>query len=109
MQVTSNDLFIALDKWITNDLLTKGSPLQKGITTFLVLQGKNKLKEMIEPLAFLADKEGKFIKEDLHTNMKEALKQMGNSYNIPIINYTFDQADLDKIFSYLGDNDGKSI
>ena len=38
--------------------------------------------------------------------MKLALNKMGDRATIPIINYTFDEVDLDKIFNYLRSNDG---
>ena len=34
-------------------------------------------------------------------NMKLALNKMGDRATIPLINYTFDEVDLDKIFEYL--------
>lgn len=33
---------------------------------------------------------------------------MGDRATIPLINYTFDEVDLDKIFGYLGESYGQS-
>lgn len=101
MQVSIKDLRNALNLWIDNDLSSKGTLLQQGVLTFVIAQISPKIDEFLEPMKFLADKDGTFNKDALHTNLSKALQKMGNKYTIPFINYTFDEADLSRIFSYI--------
>lgn len=100
MQISTDNFITAIEKWAENDLISHGSVLQKGFTTFLVLQSKTKLKQMISQLKFLADDNGMFEVEDLHTNLSSALDAMNGIFTIPLINYNFDKQDLEQVFNY---------
>ena len=60
MKISVENFTKAIDKWVNNDLLSKGSPFQKGLTCFLYLQGKSKIQDMLSKLSILADSEGNF-------------------------------------------------
>ena len=100
-KVNTETISKAVEQWAQNDLVSKGSPLQKGITTFLLLQGKPKIEQMFKSLKALADDQGMFDVDVLHTNLTQSLKVMGGILNIPLINYNFDQQDLDQVFEYI--------
>lgn len=101
MQVSVKDLENAINLWLQKDLSSKGTILQQGLVTFVIAQIRPKISEYLEPMKLLASKEGTFDKDTLHTNMSTALQKMGGSYTIPLINYTFDEADLSRIFNYI--------
>ena len=101
MQVSINDLKNAINLWLDKDLSTKGTILQQGLVTFVIAQISPKIDEFLEPMKLLADKDGNFNRDTLHTNLSKALQKMGGSYTIPFLNYTFDEADLSRIFSYI--------
>ena len=108
MQITTEQFTQAVEKWIDNDLANKGSVWQKGLLVFLVNQGRPKLEQLLNSMQIVADSQGKFDVDNLHKNMKLALNKMGDRATIPLINYTFDEVDLDKIFGYLEGNYGQS-
>lgn len=101
MQVTTDELANALLKWAEGDLAKKGNVLNQAIVIFLILQGGNKVKDMLAPLNFLADSDGKFDKDTLYTNLKTTLEKIGGNLHIKQLNYDFDNEDLDKVFEYL--------
>ena len=101
MQVSVKDLENAINLWLQKDLSSKGTILQQGLVTFVIAQIRPKISEYLEPMKLLADKDGTFDKDTLHTNMSSALQKMRGSYTIPFINYTFDEADLNRIFNYI--------
>ncbi len=100
MQITTDNFITAIEKWAENDLVSHGSIIQKGFTTFLVLQGKTKLRQMMSQLQILADDKGMFDLDDLHTNLSAALDAMNGIFTIPLINYNFDKQDLEQVFTY---------
>lgn len=100
MKISSSDFGKAVETWAEKELCSKGSLVQQGLTTFLVLQAKPKIQGMFDQFAFLADKDGLFELESLHDNLSAALQKMKGQYTIPVINYVFDSADLDKIFEF---------
>jgi hypothetical protein len=51
MKISVENFTKAIDKWVNNDLLSKGSPFQKGLTCFLYLQGKGKIQDMLSKLS----------------------------------------------------------
>lgn len=108
MQITTEQFTQAVEKWIDNDLANKGSIWQKGLLVFIVNQGKTKLESMLGSLQLLADEQGRFEVSSLHKNMKLALDKMGSKVTIPLINYTFDEVDLSKIFNYIEEDYGQS-
>jgi hypothetical protein len=73
-----------------------------------VNQGRPKLEQLLNSMQIVADSQGKFDVDNLHKNMKLALNKMGDRATIPLINYTFDEVDLDKIFGYLEGSYGQS-
>lgn len=98
MKININDLPKVLNDWTAQVLMPKSSMLQQGLVTFVLLQGQNKIKQMLEPLKFLADENGNFELEELHNNLGQALAKMNGVYTIPFLNYNFDKADLDQAF-----------
>lgn len=100
MKISVENFTKAIDKWVNNDLLSKGSPFQKGLTCFLYLQGKGKIQDMLSKLSILADSEGNFNYTDLQNNIVESFDLMGAEFAIPVIGYNFDRNDLNKIFEY---------
>lgn len=101
MQVSTDDLSNAFLKWAENDLTKKGNVFNQAIVIFLILQGGSKVKDMIAPLNILADSDGKFDKDTLHTNFKTTLEKIGGKLHINQLNYDFDGEDLDRVFDYL--------
>lgn len=101
MQVSIDDLSNAFLKWAENDLAKKGNVFNQAIVFFLILQGGSKVKDMIAPLNILADSDGKFDKDTLHTNLKTTLEKIGGKLHINQLNYDFDSEDLDRVFDYL--------
>lgn len=97
MKISSSDFGKAVNSWAELYLVNKGSLLQQGVTTFLILQMQPKLDTLFNMFSFLADDNGMFELEILHKNLQTALEKMGGSYTVPLINYVFDRADLDKI------------
>lgn len=100
MQITTDNFITAIEKWAENDLIKHGSTLQKGFTTFLVLQGKTKLRQIMSQLQILANDKGMFNLDDLHTNLSLTLDTMNGIFTIPLINYNFDKQDLEQVFIY---------
>lgn len=100
MKISVENFIKAIDKWINNELLNKGSVFQRGITSFLYLQGKSKIQDMLSNLSILADEQGNFNYTDLQNNLIKSFEIMGNQFTVPIINYNFDRNDLNKIFEY---------
>ena len=45
---------------------------------------------------------GKFNTTELRTNIVEAFRVMGGKYTIPILDYTVDNADINRILDLLG-------
>lgn len=104
MKVSTENITKAIEQWAQTDLVSKGNALQKGFTTFVLLQGKPKIEQMLSNLKLLADDQGLFEVDTLHDNLVQSLKVMGGIYTIPLINYNFDQQDLEKVFNYIRSN-----
>lgn len=100
MIITTECLLNAFYDWASNDLMSKSSPLQKGVLTFVLLQGKPSISKMFDNLNFLSDN-GEFESEVLFENLEKALTQMGGEYKLPLIDYNFDVEDLRKVKQYL--------
>lgn len=90
----------AVMKWLENDVLSKGTPIQQAMLTFVLLQGKNKINSMLGNLSVLSDNDN-FELELLQQNMNRALSKCGNKFTIPYLNYNFDNQDLNTIFNYI--------
>lgn len=101
MQVSADQFLAAVEKWVQNDLTSKGTPLQRAFATFAYLQMKNKIAVFASSLNIFADEQGKFNSEELHNNMNAALDSAGGAVTIPLLNYTFDKTDLNTVFNYL--------
>lgn len=99
MQITTANLITAIETWANKDLLAHGSLLQKGLVTFLLLQGKTKIEAFLAQIDFLSNK-GNFDLDTLHKNSQASLDAMNGVFTIPLINYNFDKQDLDKVFVY---------
>ena len=99
MQITTANLITAIETWANKDLLARGSLLQKGLVTFLLLQGKVKIETFLAQIDFLSDN-GNFDLDILHKNLQASLDAMNGVFTIPLINYNFDKQDLDKVFEY---------
>lgn len=104
MIIKSNEIEKAIVSFVENDLMSKGNALQQGILTFVLLQGKNKIKNMLYFITYFADDKGEFNLEELHQNLSKALSKMGGKYTIPLINYNLDNDDLNTIFEYVRSN-----
>jgi len=100
MKISVENFAKAIDKWVNNELLNKGSVFQRGVTSFLYLQGKSKIQDMLSNLSILADEQGNFNYTDLQNNLIKSFEIMGNQFTVSIINYNFDRNDLNKIFEY---------
>lgn len=100
MIITTECLLNAFYDWASNDLMNKSSPFQKGVLTFVLLQGKPSISKMFDNLNFLSDN-GEFESEVLFENLEKALTQMGGEYKLPLIDYNFDVEDLKKVKQYL--------
>lgn len=100
MKISSSDFAKSIEQWAEQELCNKGSAIQKGLSTFLVLQFKPKIESALTAFQFLADESGLFELEILQENLGKALAKIGGTYTIPLINYVFDQADLDVIFKF---------
>ena len=101
MKINIQDLPKALTAWAEQSLMPKSSLAQKGVITFILLQGKNKINELLMPLKLLADKDGNFDVEELQQNLSKSLEAMGGKYTLPILNYVFDKEDLDLMFEII--------
>lgn len=101
MQVNIQDLPKAITDWADAVLMPKSSILQKGLITFVLLQGQSKFQQMIAPLNLLSDGNGNFDTEELHANLSKALEAMGGTFTIPMLNYIFDKEDLDAMFEII--------
>lgn len=99
MQITTANLITATETWANKDLLARGSLLQKGLVTFLLLQGKAKIETFLAQIDFLSDN-GSFELDTLHKNLQASLNAMNGVFTIPLISYNFDKQDLDKVFEY---------
>ena len=104
MIIKSNEIEKAIVSFVENDLMNKGNALQQGILTFVLLQGKNKINNMLSFITYFADEKGEFNLEELHQNLSKALSKMGGKYTIPLINYNLDNDDLNTIFEYIRSN-----
>ena len=100
MQVTSDDFLNALELWVKSDLLSKGTGWQKAGAMFIFLQGKERIRQMLSQLNCLSV-DGKFDADALHDHLNQAMDAAGGALVIPLLNYTFDKADLNAIFEKL--------
>lgn len=100
MNVTTQQISIAIARWFETDVLPKGSLFQQGISTFIFLQAKPRLDNLINGLNMLSDN-GNFDVDELCGNLNKSLDKMGGSFTLPFIDYKFDKEDLDKIIMYL--------
>lgn len=100
MQVTTQNISNALIKWFERDVLPKGDLFQQGISTFIFLQSKPRINKLINGLNMLSD-DGKFDVDELGNNLRQALEKMGGAFTLPIIGYTLDKDDLNKIIEHL--------
>lgn len=91
----------AFTQWVDEQLIPRSSLVQRGVITFLLLQGKAKIDEMFLYLTPLADQDGNFKIDELHANLTKGLNAMGGVYTIPLLNYRFDQQDLDAVFEII--------
>lgn len=57
--------------------MNKGNAFQQGILTFVLLQGKDKINNMLSFITYFADDKGEFNFEELHQNLSKALSKMG--------------------------------
>lgn len=101
MEVTVEDISRAISTWFKSDVIPKGNLLQQGIGTFILLQLEPRLVEVLKPLS-LVSTDGKFNTTELRTNIVEAFRVMGGKYTIPILDYTVDNADINRILDLLG-------
>lgn len=101
MQITLEQFLAAAEKWVQQDLVSKGTPMQKAFATFAFLQMKPRISQAANSLKVFADEHGNFESEELHKNMAAALDSAGGAVTIPLLNYTFDKADLTAVFNYL--------
>lgn len=99
--VSVDNVMSAFDLFVNNKLLSKGTLVQRGVSTFLYLQYKDKIHNY---LVLLSDN-GSFNVDMLSNNLRKAFETMGNKYNIPLINYTFDVDDLEYIISEIKNED----
>jgi hypothetical protein len=60
MKISVDNFIESVDEWVEQKLLTKGTPIQQGIASFIYFQGKDKLKSYLSALSFLADENGDF-------------------------------------------------
>lgn len=97
MKISSSDFGKAVQSWAEKYLVNKGTPIQQGVAMFFILQMRPKAESLFTKFAFLADDNGMFELEILHQNLKTALDKMGGSYTVPLINYVFDNSDLDAV------------
>lgn len=100
MNITIEHISKGIIHWAEVDLISKGSLIQQGITTFIVLQTKPRIMNMLSSLVLLSDN-GVFDIDELSTNLHKGLEKMGGVYSIPLINYQFDVDDLDNIIEYI--------
>ncbi len=97
MKISVDNFIESVDEWVEQKLLTKGTPIQQGIASFIYFQGKDKLKSYLSALSFLADENGDFNYADLEANLKKSFEKMGNQYKVPMLSYVFDTQDLNEI------------
>ncbi len=90
MKIPVNKLQEIVAAWIDDVIMPKSSPTQKMIITFALLQKGPEITQMLSPLA---DADG-MIDSD---NLIKAFEKGGSSITIPVINWVFDRADLDKL------------
>ena len=100
MHVTPEDVTNALMKWGENDLANKGSMFNQALVYFVLLQGKDKVKQLIKPLDMLSDNVT-FDVDQMQTNLVKTIDKFGGTFHVDYLNYNFDRYDLEKIFSYL--------
>lgn len=75
MKISVDNFIESVDEWVEQKLLTKGTPIQQGIASFIYFQGKDKLKSYLSALSFLADENGDFNYADLETNLKKSFEK----------------------------------
>ncbi len=85
MKISVDNFIESVDEWVEQKLLTKGTPIQQGIASFIYFQGKDKLKSYLSALSFLADENGDFNYADLEANLKKSFEKMGNQYKVPML------------------------
>lgn len=98
MKINIQDLPKAITAWADEVLIPKSSLIQKGLITFVLLQGQSRFQELLDPLNLLADKDGNFDVDVLYGNLKKSLEAMGGNFTVPVLNYVFDADDLSKMF-----------
>lgn len=90
MKIRVDELLPLINKWVDAVIMPKSEGLQKGFVKFWLLQRGNEIPEFLKSFA---DKEGTIDTD----NLKVALEAAGGKVTLPLINWDFDQADLDKL------------
>lgn len=97
MKLKVDELLPLINKWVTAVIMPKSDGLQKGFIKFFLLQRGSEIPEFFK---HFADKEGTIDTD----NLKVALEAAGGKITLPLINWDFDQADLDKLVEIANGN-----
>ena len=88
MKINIQDLPKAITAWADEVLIPKSSLIQKGLITFVLLQGQSRFQELLDPLNLLADKDFSSVRafvrwDDIHAgNVLSSLIRIAYSQSV---------------------------
>lgn len=97
MKLAVKDLNQVINTFVEEEIIPKGTALQKFITLASVYQMQPKINSMLSSLVPFSD-DGSIDLEFTKNNMLNALEKSGGILSIPFINYNIDKSDIVKLF-----------
>lgn len=101
MKLAVKDLNQVINTFIEEEIIPKGSAMQKFITLVAVYQMQPKINSMLSSLVPFSD-DGYLDIEFTKNNLVTALEKAGGILSIPVINYNIDKSDILKLFEIAG-------
>lgn len=97
MKLAVKDLNQVINTFVEEEIIPKGTAMQKFITLAAVYQMQPKINSMLSSLVPFSD-DGSIDLEFTKNNMLNALEKSGGILSIPFINYNIDKSDIIKLF-----------
>lgn len=97
MKLAVKDLNQVINTYVEQEIVPKGTTMQKFITLAAIYQMQPKINSMLSSLVPFTD-DGYLDLEFTKNNLLTALEKSGGILTIPIINYNIDKSDINTLF-----------
>ena len=97
MKLAVKDLNQVINTFVEEEIVPKGTAMQKFITLAAVYQMQPKINTMLSSLVPFSD-DGSIDLDFTKNNLLTALEKSGGMLSIPVINYNIDKTDIIKLF-----------